>query len=125
MMARVARGIAEPSRRHPCPQAGVGRELQAGCWTNGSFVPGGRILNAAGTDQKLTFFNCYVVPSPKDSRRGIVETLNQMMEIMSRGGGVGINLSSLRPRHAYVKGVNGRSVRLHLVGRPLLLRDRI
>ncbi|MEW6210099.1 MAG: LAGLIDADG family homing endonuclease [Acidobacteriota bacterium] len=52
---------------------------------------------------------CYVVPSPKDSRRGIVETLSQMMEIMSRGGGVGINVSSLRPRHSYVKGVNGRS----------------
>lgn len=28
---------------------------------------------------------------------------------MSRGGGVGINLSSLRPHYAYVKGVNGRS----------------
>jgi ribonucleoside-diphosphate reductase alpha chain len=53
--------------------------------------------------------NCYVVPSPHDSRRGIVETLSQMMEIMSRGGGVGINISTLRPRHAYVQGVNGRS----------------
>lgn len=53
--------------------------------------------------------NCYVIPSPQDSRRGIVDTLSQMMEIMSRGGGVGINLSSLRPQHAYVKGVNGRS----------------
>jgi len=52
---------------------------------------------------------CYVIPSPKDSRRGIVDTLSQMMEIMSRGGGVGINVSSLRPRHSYVKGVNGRS----------------
>ena len=53
--------------------------------------------------------NCYVIPSPQDSRRGIVDTLSQMMEIMSRGGGVGINLSTLRPQHAYVKGVNGRS----------------
>jgi ribonucleoside-diphosphate reductase alpha chain len=73
------------------------------------FVPAGRILAAAGTDQELTFYNCYVVPSPKDSRGGIIETLRQMTEIMSRGGGVGINVSSLRPRHAYVKGVNGRS----------------
>jgi ribonucleoside-diphosphate reductase alpha chain len=53
--------------------------------------------------------NCYVIPSPRDSRYGIIETLRQMTEIMSRGGGVGINISSLRPRHAYVKGVNGRS----------------
>lgn len=53
--------------------------------------------------------NCYVIPSPKDSRGGIMDTLTQMTEIMSRGGGVGINISSLRPRHAYVKGVNGRS----------------
>ncbi|MCU0463600.1 MAG: hypothetical protein MUF38_03415, partial [Anaerolineae bacterium] len=53
--------------------------------------------------------NCYVIPSPRDSRGGIMETLSQMTEIMSRGGGVGINISTLRPRHAYVKGVNGRS----------------
>jgi ribonucleoside-diphosphate reductase alpha chain len=53
--------------------------------------------------------NCYVIPSPHDSRGGIIETLRQMTEIMSRGGGVGINVSSLRPRSAYVKGVNGRS----------------
>jgi ribonucleoside-diphosphate reductase alpha chain len=53
--------------------------------------------------------NCYVIPSPQDSRTGIVTTLSQMMEIMSRGGGVGINVSTLRPRYAYVAGVNGRS----------------
>src|SRR5436190_10976348 len=53
--------------------------------------------------------NCYVIPSPHDSRAGIVKTLSNMMEVMSRGGGVGINISSLRPRHAYVRGVNGRS----------------
>lgn len=73
------------------------------------FVPGGRILTGAGTDQNLTYYNCYVIPSPADSRGGIMETLTHMTEIMSRGGGVGINLSSLRPHHAYVQGVNGRS----------------
>lgn len=72
-------------------------------------VPGGRISAGAGVSDELTLFNCYVIPSPHDSRGGIMETLTEMTEIMSRGGGVGINLSSLRPRRAYVKGVNGSS----------------
>lgn len=76
---------------------------------NWKYVPGGRIYTGAGTGQNLTFYNCYVIPAPKDSRGGIFDTLGQMAEIMSRGGGVGIPLSSLRPRYAYVKGVNGRS----------------
>ncbi|PIW36834.1 MAG: ribonucleoside-diphosphate reductase, adenosylcobalamin-dependent [Candidatus Kerfeldbacteria bacterium CG15_BIG_FIL_POST_REV_8_21_14_020_45_12] len=71
------------------------------------FVPGGRILSGAGADAELTFYNCYVIPSPDDSRGGIFESVRTMVEIMSRGGGVGVNLSSLRPRGAYVKGVNG------------------
>lgn len=73
------------------------------------YVPGGRILAGAGTGYSVTFYNCFVVPSPKDSRDGILETLKQMVEIMARGGGVGINLSSLRPRGARVKKVNGFS----------------
>ena len=76
--------------------------------------PAGRIMTGAnvgdGYTQNLTLYNCYVIPSPKDSREGIIqETLHQMTEIMSRGGGVGINLSTLRPRYAYVQGVHGKS----------------
>ncbi len=107
MMDRVAAGIAQVETE----------EAKRAEWTQKfrwlldgwKFVPGGRILTGAGTDQQLTYYNCYVIPSPRDSRGGIMETLSQMTEIMSRGGGVGINISSLRPRHAYVKGVNGRS----------------
>lgn len=73
------------------------------------YVPGGRILSGAGTGYSVSFYNCFVIPSPKDSRNGILETLKQMIEIMARGGGVGINLSSLRPRGARVKKVNGFS----------------
>ncbi|CAM2949003.1 adenosylcobalamin-dependent ribonucleoside-diphosphate reductase [Paenibacillus sediminis] len=72
-------------------------------------VPGGRIAAGAGASDELTLFNCYVIPSPKDSRGGIMATLTEMTEIMSRGGGVGINLSSLRPRRSIVRGVNGSS----------------
>jgi ribonucleoside-diphosphate reductase alpha chain len=73
------------------------------------YVPGGRILSGAGTGYAVSFYNCFVIPSPKDSRGGILETLGNMVEIMARGGGVGINLSSLRPRGARVKKVNGFS----------------
>ncbi|SDO30514.1 ribonucleoside-diphosphate reductase class II [Paenibacillus sp. yr247] len=72
-------------------------------------VPGGRIAAGADASDELTLFNCYVIPSPHDSRGGIMSTLTEMTEIMSRGGGVGINLSSLRPRRSVVKGVNGSS----------------
>ncbi|GKU78311.1 ribonucleoside-diphosphate reductase, adenosylcobalamin-dependent [Paenibacillus sp. L3-i20] len=72
-------------------------------------VPGGRIMAGAGASEELTLFNCYVVPSPVDSRGGIMKTLSDMTEIMARGGGVGINISSLRPRRANVVGVNGSS----------------
>ncbi len=51
--------------------------------------------------------NCYVIPSPDDSRQGILDNLKLMTEIMARGGGVGINLSTLRPRGSYIKTVNG------------------
>ena len=107
MMDRVAAGIAAVETT-PDLQAEWTKRFR---WLldDFKFVPAGRILTAAGTDQALTYYNCYVVPSPKDSRGGIIETLHQMTEIMSRGGGVGINISSLRPRQSYVKGVNGRS----------------
>lgn len=72
-------------------------------------VPGGRIAAGADASDELTLFNCYVIPSPHDSRGGIMATLSEMTEIMARGGGVGINLSSLRPRRAIVRGVNGSS----------------
>ncbi|MDZ4221669.1 MAG: ribonucleotide reductase N-terminal alpha domain-containing protein, partial [Patescibacteria group bacterium] len=73
------------------------------------FVPAGRILTGAGAETDVTYYNCYVLPYPDDSRGGIMESVTIMMEIMARGGGVGVNLSSLRPRGTYVKGVNGRA----------------
>lgn len=80
------------------------------------FVPGGRINLMLGSGQRLTAYNCYVIPVrgrtrdvPPDSRHAIIDTLGNMVETMARGGGVGINLSVLRPHLAFVKGVNGKS----------------
>lgn len=104
MWDRVARAIAEveePGQREVWER----RFRQA--LDGFKFVPGGRILAGAGTGNKVTYYNCYVIPSPEDSRKGIMENVSLMVEIMSRGGGVGVNLSTLRPRGTYVKGVNG------------------
>ena len=74
-----------------------------------NFVPAGRVLYGAGADTDVTYFNCYVMPFIADSREGISEHRKQVMEIMSRGGGVGTNGSTLRPRNTLAKGVNGKS----------------
>lgn len=90
------------------------------------FVPGGRILAGAGVDAEVTYYNCYVIPvetkarrkgrgtvlgaegdKGSDSREAIFDTIGLMVDIMSRGGGVGINWSVLRPKGAYLKTING------------------
>ena len=76
---------------------------------NLNFIPAGRVLYGAGADTAVTYFNCYVMPFIKDSRGGISDHRKQVMEIMSRGGGVGTNGSTLRPRNTLARGVNGKS----------------
>ncbi|MBI4067011.1 hypothetical protein HY407_01405 [Candidatus Gottesmanbacteria bacterium] len=105
MWKRVAKGVAEVEGKN----SKTWEKKFYGAMEDFKYVPGGRILAGAGTGSKVTFYNCFVIPSPHDSRGGILETLSQMVEIMARGGGVGINLSSLRPRGAYVRKVNGHS----------------
>ena len=74
-----------------------------------NFIPAGRVLYGAGSGTDVTYFNCYVMPYIKDSREGISDHRKQVMEIMSRGGGVGTNGSTLRPRNTLARGVNGKS----------------
>lgn len=74
-----------------------------------NFVPAGRVLYGAGSQTDVTYFNCYVMPFVPDSRGGIAEHRKEIMEIMSRGGGVGTNGSTLRPRNTLARGVNGKS----------------
>ena len=101
---RVATAVAEPESDRET-WSGRFYDLLRGF----KYIPGGRIMAAMGTGAQVTAQNCYVLPSPEDSRQGIMHSLNQWVEIQSKGGGVGINMSSLRPRGDAVKGVNGTS----------------
>ena len=104
---RVSRAVAE---NEDPPRRIEWAERFYSLMEDSRYVPGGRILAAMGTGAGVTALNCYVIPSPEDSRQGIVGTsLMQWTEIQSKGGGVGINVSSLRPSGDLVKGVNGTS----------------
>lgn len=74
-----------------------------------NLVPAGRVLYGAGSETLVTYFNCFVMPYIRDSRSGISDHRKEVMEIMSRGGGVGTNGSTLRPHGAIAKGVGGKS----------------
>ena len=69
------------------------------------FIPGGRVMHGAGRDEarrKPTLSNCYVVPIEQDSLEGIYRCLSESAMVYRTGGGVGTDLSSLRPKGATV-----------------------
>lgn len=84
---------------------------------NKYFVPGGRILANAGTSERknATLYNCYVYhPSDYnaydiDSLENIFASLKQSAKILGREGGLGINLSYLRPEGMYISGIGNRT----------------
>ena len=83
------------------------REKFAEIIYNLEFLPGGRILRNTGRPRG-SLFNCYVLPVG-DSREEIGQWLKDSLILWGEGGGVGCNLSFLRPRGAAIKGVGGAS----------------
>ncbi|MDZ7596322.1 MAG: adenosylcobalamin-dependent ribonucleoside-diphosphate reductase [Thiobacillus sp.] len=61
------------------------------------FLPGGRILAGAGTGQRVTLFNCFVMGEIADDLTSIFEALKEGALTMQQGGGVGYDFSTLRP----------------------------
>ncbi len=62
------------------------------------FLPGGRILAGAGTGHDVTLFNCFVMGAVEDSIPGIFRALQEAAITMQKGGGIGVDFSTLRPR---------------------------
>jgi ribonucleoside-diphosphate reductase alpha chain len=69
------------------------------------FIPAGRILAGAGTDRDVTLFNCFVMGRIDDDMASIFAHVREAALTLQRGGGIGHDFSTLRPRGAPVKGV--------------------
>ena len=72
---------------------------------NKRFLFGGRILANRGLDErgkKVTYSNCYVLPQVGDSIEDIYKTCSDLARTFSYGGGVGIDISKLRPKDSFV-----------------------
>lgn len=67
-------------------------------------IPGGSAIFGIGNlEANSSISNCFVIDYPHDSLEGINYRINEMCCLEKARGGVGVNLSSLRPKGASVK----------------------
>ncbi|MDQ7843214.1 MAG: adenosylcobalamin-dependent ribonucleoside-diphosphate reductase [Armatimonadota bacterium] len=100
MWARIARALASvertPERRREW------EEKFTWLLRDFRFIPGGRIMHGAGNPKRVTMLNCYVIPVRDDSIEAIFDWMKEAARTYSLGGGVGTDISVLRPRGAPV-----------------------
>ncbi len=97
---RVARALASVEA-----ESAVWEERFYGALEDFKFLPAGRIAAGAGTERKVTLFNCFVMGTVPDDMGGIFDALREAALTMQQGGGIGYDFSTIRPRGAVVKGV--------------------
>ncbi len=60
-------------------------------------IPQGSIMSQLGAKSIGSLSNCFVIGQPEDSYGGIFQKDEEMAQLMKRRGGVGIDISTLRP----------------------------
>jgi len=77
---------------------------------NGLFMPGGRVIAGAGDLYRIkTLANCFVTKIEKDNIESIYKAAYECARTYSYGGGIGVDLSCLRPREAVVHNAANKS----------------
>ena len=65
-------------------------------------IPQGSVMSGLGSDKIVSLSNCFVIGESEDSYGGIFGKDEEMAQLMKRRGGVGIDISTLRPEGADV-----------------------
>lgn len=73
------------------------------------FLPAGRVQSDIGSPQRTTAFNCFVSATIEDSMTGIMKAATDAAYTMRKGGGIGYDFSSLRPRGDNIVSLNSKS----------------
>lgn len=60
-------------------------------------IPQGSVMSQLGSKSIGSLSNCFVIGQPVDSYGGIFQKEEEMVQLMKRRGGVGIDISTLRP----------------------------
>ena len=62
-------------------------------------VPQGSPMSGIGNGSRIqSLSNCFVIPAPEDSYGGILKSDQELVQIAKRRGGVGFDLSTIRPQ---------------------------
>lgn len=93
---RLAKEFARIEAKYPNPIGEDGIYDALSDWT---LVAQGSPMSAIGnTHQIQSLSNCFIVGSPEDSYGGILYSDQELVQIMKRRGGVGIDISTIRPK---------------------------
>lgn len=96
MHRRLAREFARAEAKYPNAMSEDDIHAMLADW---QVVPQGGPMAAIGNPfQVQSLSNCFVIESPYDSYGGILKSDQEQVQIMKRRGGVGFDISSIRPK---------------------------
>lgn len=94
---RLAKEFARIERKYPNPLSE--KNILSYLYKFKCIVPQGSPMAGIGNpDQVMSISNCFVIDPPFDSYAGILKTDQEQAQLMKRRGGVGFDISTLRPR---------------------------
>lgn len=94
---RLAKEFARIEKKYPNP---LSEEEIKSYFDNFKYIiPQGSPFSAVGNNEQIqSLSNCFTLESPHDSYGGILKTDEELVQIAKRRGGIGFDISNIRPK---------------------------